>query len=167
MGFLSIIPAWAWRWLSILLVLVGAFAAGAAKMHEHDQAKFDEFEAAVKAAGDKQNALTEQTIAAHKTLKEISDAEAKTAAVERDLATVKLRDIQSAVAGVSLLPPSAAGAPGSNRICFAADVLDRGLREAVARASDRLVAIAQSGQLGVDTAVVCRAWAVAISQTPK
>jgi hypothetical protein len=156
---MALIPAWAWRWIAILLVLIGAFAAGAAKMHAHDQAKFDEFEAAVKEAGDKQNALTDQTIAAHKSLKEISDAEAKTLAAERDVATVKLRDIQSAIAGVSLLPPSAVSAAGSNRICFAADILDRGLRETVARASERIIAIAQDGQRGIDIAVTCREWA--------
>lgn len=160
MGFLSVVPAWAWRWLSILLILVGAFAAGAAKMHAHDQAKFDEFEAAVKAAGDKQNALTQETVKAHKTLQELSDAEAKTAAAERDAATLRVRQLVQAGRDSRIVPNSAPSSPSNSRICYAdREQLDRGLRESFARLSERVIGIAQEGQRSADVAALCRDWA--------
>ena len=152
------VPWWG-RWLAIGALVAAWSGWIALKVHAHDERELDAYKAEVKAAGDRQNAMTQQIILAHRHLKEIADAEARTAAVERDAAALRLRDIQRAIAGVSLLPAPAPNTTGGNNICFAADELDRGLRNALAGVANRLGPIAQEGQRGVDTAVVCRDWA--------
>src|SRR5258708_39368168 len=162
MGFLAFIPAWAWRWSAILAVAAAAGGACYIAGVRHEEKLFDDYKEQVKLAADKQNFLTAETIKAHKTLQELSDAQAKTAAAERDAATLRVRQLVQAGRDRSLLsaiPPSAAG---NNRVCFATDQLDRGLRQAVGAASDRLIAIAQAGQRGVDTAVTCQQWATGL-----
>ena len=161
-GFLALVPSWAWRWVAIVGVSIAFGVVCYMKGREAVQEKFDDYKAEVKAAGDKQNALTQQAIQAHQQLKEIADAEAKTALAERDAATLRLRDIQGAIAGVSLVPAPAAGSASGNRVCFASDILDRRLHNALAAASDRLNRIAQSGQQGIDVGVVCRNWAMSL-----
>ena len=156
---MALIPAWAWRWLAILGVGAALYGMGWLQGRHHEELIFDDYKEQVKLAADKQNFLTAETIKAHKSLQELSDAEAKTAAAERDAATLRLRQLVQAGRDRSLLsaiPPSAAG---NNRVCFATDQLDRGLRQAVGAASDRLIAIAEAGQRGVDTAVTCQQWA--------
>ncbi len=159
MGFLSIIPAWAWRWIAILSVGAALYGTGWIKGKIHEEKLFDEYKSQVKAVGDRQNYLTQETIKVHKALKETSDAKAKTAAAERDAALERVRTLQSTSASRSFLPRTSPSTASSNRVCFAADQLDRGVRQAIDRLQQRVVAGAAEGQRGVDTAVVCRDWA--------
>jgi len=163
-GFMALIPAWAWRWIAIAAVAAAAggwcWLLGA----HHVQREFDDYKEQVKLAGDKQAFLTAETIKAHQALKEISDAEAQTAAAERDAAVMRVRQLVQAGRNRGFLPAPAAGAGGSNRICFARGELDRNLGEAVGRISNRVIALAQEGQRGVDTAVVCREWAKGLAR---
>lgn len=128
----------------------------------HVQSEFDDYKAEVKAAGDRQNLITQQTISIHKQLQETADAKAQSAAAERDLSLRRLRDIQGAIAGISLLPTPAPNTTSGNNICFAADKLDEGLRNAIAGVANRLGPIAQEGQRGIDTAVIARDWAISL-----
>lgn len=163
MTFMALIPAWAWRWIAIAAVAAAAGGWCFIEGVRHEEKIFDDYKEQVKLAGDKQNFLTQETIKAHKALQEISDAEAKTRSAERDAALLRVRILVQAGRDSRIVPAPAAGAAGSNRICFAAEQLDRGLREALGRVQDRTLALAQAGQRGVDTAVVCRDWASALA----
>ena len=156
---LGLIPSWVWRWIAIAAVASAAGWACYLKGEEKVQGAFDEYKVAVKAAGDRQNELTRQTIAAHKQLQESSDAQAQAAATARDAALARVRALQSAAARSRIVPAAPAGAAGGDRICFAREELDRGIRAAFARLSQRSLANAEEGQRGVDVATVCRDWA--------
>jgi hypothetical protein len=156
------LPWWG-RWVAIAALAATWGGWCALKMHQHDEAKFEAFKAEVQAAGDKQNFETQQTIKAHQALKEISDAEANTAAAQRDAALLRVRELVRAGRDRSFLPAPAPGAERGDRLCFAAGELDRGLRAAVERLQERTVANAAEGQRGVDAAVICRDWAKAIA----
>jgi hypothetical protein len=147
-----------WVLAAGMAAIGGSFLYGLKIGHERMEA----FQSQVEAVGAAQNAKTAATTKAWKDLKETSDAKAQTLAADRAAALARVRALQSAAASRSLLPAPTTGAAGSNRICFAADQLDRGLRETVARVAGRAVAIAQEGQRGIDTAVTCREWANAI-----
>lgn len=158
---MAFIPAWAWRWIAVAAVGVALFGTGWIKGRAGEAEKFDEYKAQVKAASDRQNQLTQQTIAAHQRLREMSDVEANAAVLTRDAALARVR-LLVRDAGSRIVPAPSTGATGSNRVCFAADELDRGIREALDRVTDRTLAIAQEGQRGIDTAVVCREWTNAL-----
>ena len=157
---LGLIPSWAWRWIAIAVVAAAAGWTCYLKGEEKVQAQFDDYKAQVKAAGDRQNELTRQTIAAHQQLQEIADAHAQTAAADRDAALARVRALESARANSRIVPPAPAGAAGGDRICFAREELDRGLRAAFARLSEQSLANASEGQRAADVAAVCRDWAL-------
>lgn len=160
---LGFIPSWAWRWIAIFAVAAAAGWACYLKGEAHVQEQFDQFEAAVKAAGDKQNQLTQATIKAHQQLKELSDAEAKTreADLTAELAATRVR-LDAARSSTSILPKSSPGADGNKRICAARDVFDRGYAEISGRLQERALAIAGKGQRGIDLTVICKAWGVGL-----
>ena len=158
----TLIPWWG-RWLAIGGLFASVAGWAAIKMHEHDQRIFDEYEDKVKAAGDRQNELTHQIILVHKQAKENADAQAKQFALARDAALARLR-VAQARSGSGVLPTPPAGTVSSNRVCFAADQLDRGIRESLGRVQARALALAAEGQRGVDTAIVCRSWAVSVAK---
>lgn len=163
-AILGLIPSWLWRWLALIAVAAAFGWTCYLKGEAHVQEQFDAFEAQVKAAGDRQNELTQQTIKVHKLLQENADAQAQTATASRDAAMLRVRALESAAASSRILPAPAPGTASGNRICFAADQLDRGIRVSLAAAQERFAAIAQSGQRGVDTAVVCSAWAKSLAK---
>jgi hypothetical protein len=155
---LGLIPSWAWRWIAIVVLAAATGWAFYLKGEERVQVDFDEYKAQVRAAGNKQNELTRQSIAAHKQLKEIADGKARTAAAARDAALARVRSLESG-ADRRLVPTAPPRAAGGDRICFAREELDRGLRDAFARLSQRALANAEEGQRGVDVAALCRDWA--------
>lgn len=153
------LPWWA-RWAAIAALAAAWGGWCALKMHQHDEAKFEAFKAEVQVAGDRRNFETQQTIKAHQAQKEISDAEANTAARERDAALLRVRALQRDAAGRGVVPAAPAGAASDRRICFAdREELDRGFRASFARLSERVIGIAQEGQRGIDVAGVCARWA--------
>src|SRR5258708_15651982 len=109
MGFLAFIPAWAWRWSAILAVAAATGGACYIAGVRHEEKLFDDYKEQVKLAADKQNFLTAATIKAHKTLQELSDAEAKTAAVERDAATLRVRQLVQAGRDSRIVPAAGPG----------------------------------------------------------
>jgi hypothetical protein len=161
LSFLGFVIPWWGRWLTIAGVLIAAMAFGAAKMHAHDEREFDDYRERVKLAGDRQNELTRQTIAAQAQLKEQSDAEWKTkhAAAVAALADARMR-LDAAGRDRRFVPAAPAAAGGAARICFPdRDELDRGIRERFARLSARIIRAAEEGQRGIDLAAVCSSWA--------
>ena len=157
---MALIPAWAWRWIAILAVGAALAFTWYVKGREAVQIKFDEYQAQVKAAGDRQNELTRQTIAAHKQLQESSDAQAQTAAASRDAALARVRALESARASIRIVPSAPTSAQGNLRICYPdRDELDRQVRGAMDEAAAEDHADSATGQTGVDVATVCRDWA--------
>lgn len=156
---MALIPAWAWRWIAILAVGAALAFTGYVKGREVVQVKFDEYQAQVKAAGDRQNELTQQIIAIHKQRAENAQSQAANLATARDGALARVRALESARASSRIVPPAPAGATGNNRVCFSREELDRGLRAAFARLSERSLANASEGQRAADVAQVCHDWA--------
>src|SRR5258708_14487586 len=124
MGFLSFIPAWAWRWIAILAVAAAAGGACYIAGVRHEEKLFDDYKEQVKLAADKQNFLTQETIKAHQALKEISDAEAKTAAAERATALERVRQLVQAGRDSRIVPAAGPGACGGSRGRAAAHLAD-------------------------------------------
>jgi hypothetical protein len=131
LSLLGLVIPWWGRWVALAVLISSAAAFGAAKMYEHDQAKYDEREAAIKAAGDKQNELTQQAIALHQHLKELADAETQTLREQRDraqfAANQRLRDDTNR----RFVPAATPGPAGPARICTTPDQFDRAIRTAV------------------------------------
>lgn len=159
MNLLGLVIPWWGRWAGIALAFVAAAGFGAAKMHAHDQAKYDAREAEIKAAAEKQNALNQQIIAAHIHQKELSDVQADKMRLERDAAVFAANRRLRELASTRLVPAVSPGPKGSGRICYAADELDRKVREALGEAAAEDVGDAAIGQAGVDAASLCRDWA--------
>lgn len=159
LNFLGLAIPWWGRWLAIAGVLVAAAGWGAVKMHEHDEEKLEAFKLEIARAGDKQNRETAERVLRWKNLKEISDAQAQTAAAARDAALDRERVRQLADSSRRIVPAATAGAGGGDRLCLSRDELDRRLRASFARLSERLIGIAEQGQRGIDVAAVCSSWA--------
>jgi hypothetical protein len=159
MNLLSIVP-WYYRWGAVALLFVAAAGFGAAKMHEHDQEKFDAFEAKVKAAGDRQNELTQQIIAIHKQEAEDAQAKAVKATRDRDAAVATSNKLLDAAASGRIVSAPRSGSGSDKRICFTdRDELDRGISERFARLSSRVIGAIQKAGGGVDVALLCHDWA--------
>lgn len=162
---MAFIPPWAWRWLAVAGIGASLYGVGWLNGRHHEERLFDDYKEQVKLAADKQAFLTQQTIKAHQALKEISDAESKTLAAERDAATLRVRQLVQAGRDRSLLPPLASGTASNSRICYAdRDQLDRGIREGFNRLSERIIKLAQQGQRGADVATVCRDWSTRLAK---
>ena len=147
-----------WLILGAFLAVGGAFLAGI----EVESRNFASYRGAQEAIAKIQEDQTKRIAAQHRKDAEDAQAQSQTLAADRDAAIAKLRVVQSTIAGRSIVPAPAPGAPVSDRVCYSRAVLDRELRATVARAAERLVGIAQEGQRGWDLAVVCRDWAKAL-----
>ena len=110
-------------------------------------------------AGAAQDKITQQIIKTHEQLKEAKDVQAKLLASQRDDAVARMRALAAASASQRIVPASTGPASSGGRVCYAADELDRGIRERVARLRARVEGVAAVGQAGVDTATICRDWA--------
>lgn len=153
-----------WRLGAYLVLFLAGLGIGAAKMHESDQAKYDALEAGVKAAGDKQNELTQKAIALHNQLRHSADEEADRLRAERDRAVFDANRLQHAAASRRLLPAPAAGTQGPARLCYPADQLDQQIGAALDEAAGEDLGDSAVGQAGVDIAHVCHDYAAALSK---
>lgn len=147
-----------WRLSLALGVALGNFAVIEYWKYEAHSAS-DEL-AAYRTAGEAQNALTAQVIAAYKHQKELADAnfEKRESDLAGELAATRVR-LDAARSRGSFLPAAAPGARGDQRLCVARDVLDQGLGDIAGRLESRILAVAAKGQRGIDVAVTCRDWA--------
>lgn len=152
-----LIPWWG-RWAAIGVAMLASAAFGAAKMHQHDQEKYDAREVQFKLAGERQVELTQQVIVTHQRLRELSDADAERMRLERDAAVFAANRLRLANADRRIVPSAPTGAAGGNRVCFSREELDRGLRAAIQRLQGRALANAAEGQRSADVAVTCREW---------
>lgn len=122
------IAAWWTRWAVLAVALVAAAAFGAAKMHAHDQARYDALEAQFEAFKDKTAALGREAKAAavakeaaDKKRKEDADAE-NTAALAALADTIgKLRSRP----GRGVLPAGPASPGGADVACFDRPAIER------------------------------------------
>lgn len=163
MGFLSFIPASAWRWIAIVAVSASFGFVCWLYGRAGEERVLDEYKAQIKLAADKQAYLTAETIKAHKQLQEIADAEAQAARAERDAATLRVRQLVQAGRDSRLVPAPSGSAAGSERVCSTLSELDRGVRQNLGRVSERIITLAGQGQQGIDTAIVGRDWAKGVA----
>jgi hypothetical protein len=155
---LGLLPSWAWRWLGIAAVAGSAALAFYWKGVEHEEVKFDDYRAQVKAAGDKQAELARQKEQAWKQLAEATEREAqlRTDRLAADLRAARLRG--DALASRRLVPEPPGAAGGGGRICYAAEQLDRGLRQDLGGLQRRITDLAEQGQRDRDLAAECVAY---------
>ena len=162
MNLLGMIVPWWGRWAALLALVLAAAAFGAAKMHQHDQAKYDAREAAIKAAALKQNELTLKQTALFQTYKESADEEALHLREARDRAVFDANRLRLAASHTRLVPTAPSGAQGSGRICYSPDQLDREISAALDDAAGEDLQDAALGQHGIDVATVARDHAQAV-----
>lgn len=125
----GLILPWWWRWAALAAALLAAAAFGAAKMHAHDQVRYDELEAKfetfkdrVTAAGvlAKQQAIAKE--AADKKRKDAADAENSAA-----LATLAdtIAGLRRDRPGGGVLSPGPASPGGADVACFDRPAVER------------------------------------------
>ena len=121
------------------------------------QAEFALFKVQVETLGRDAERKAKERAAADKLNQEKTDAEAKLreTALQRDLVAARLR---LARASSSVLPAPATGAASDSRLCLSRAELDRGLGDALGKLREGLIAIAETGQRGVNVATLCREW---------
>lgn len=103
---MSLLLPWWWRWAALALALVAAAAFGAAKMHEHDQSRYDALQAQFEAFKDQTAALGREA-KARTVAQEKADKEAK------EKADAENSDALAALAGtIGKLRRSGAGSRG-------------------------------------------------------
>jgi hypothetical protein len=127
-----VLPWWS-RWAVLAVALVAAAAFGAAKMHAHDQIKYDALEAKFEAFKDTAAALGREAKAAaaareaaDKSRKEAADAEnsAALATLASDIAKLRARRASS-----GFLPAPGSAATSLDRVSVKRAELERALRE--------------------------------------
>jgi hypothetical protein len=152
---LGLIPSWAWRWIGIAAVAGSAALAFYWKGVEHEEAAFDAYKAQVKALGDRQNDLSRQREQAWKQLSEATEHEAqlRNDRLVADLRSARLRG--NALASRRIVPAPSGSTGGGDRVCYAAEQLDRGLREALGGLQRRITELAEQGQRDRDLAAEC------------
>jgi hypothetical protein len=148
-----------WMWSGL-----AGFIAGALFAFIPMEKQYLSYKATVEAVGQQQEQVTKLIAAQHKQAKEDIDAHWK-AINDRDTARISTLRVQLAnERNARLVPSSPTGTPGSDRVCYSGDELDRSLRASLNRLSERIAGIAETGQAAVNVATSCREWVGRIRQ---
>lgn len=133
---IGILPWW-WRWALLAVVIVASMAFGAAKMHEHDQVKYDKleveyskFKGGVEAIGVQAQADTKAKEAKDKTRKETADHENLRTIADLNSAITRLRDDADRTRG-GFVPGAPAGSSRADLACFDRPALESAVRDLV------------------------------------
>ncbi|SRR6266581_9043234 len=129
-----------------------------------EKGRFDSFKGATDALGRAQEQRSAEVAARNKSSKEKADAESKRKDRVRDRQFADVRKRLSDGADSRLMPADPANPAGDQRICFARDEFDRGLRAALAEAAAEDLRDAEEGQRAADVAALCRDWTKSIFQ---
>lgn len=152
---LGLVPPWWTRWAVLGVALLAAAAFGAAKMHAHDQARYDALEAKFEAFKDSAAALGREAKAAaaareatDKTRKETADAENSAA-----LATLAadIQRLRNARPRGGFLPAPGPAARSPDAVSFQRAELERALRAFDSGAAG-LVAEGDKARVDLDSA---------------
>ena len=147
---------WIWSGLA-------GFVAGALFAFIPIEKQYLSYKATVEAVGRQQEENTKLIAAQHRQVKEDLDAKYK-AVVDRDAARIAALRVQlNAERSQRIVPAAPSSSSADQRVCYSRDELDRGLRESLARLSERIIGIAEEGERAVVVASQCREWVGKVS----